>query len=186
MEQRIFPFVEWYFGMMKGMQSGTLVSVEEYLHTSYSPDCEYVDGKVLERNVGEYEHARMQTLLSAYLLSHEKEWEIRAVVEQRVQVKQHQFRVPDVCVILANAPKESAITHAPLLCVEILSPEDRMSEILERVSDYLAFGVRYVWVLDPRTRRAHIYRSDGVHEMKDGILWTSDPEILVPLDQLFD
>jgi Uma2 family endonuclease len=61
-----------------------------------------------------------------------------------------------------------------------------MSEILERVSDYLAFGVRYVWVLDPRTRRAHIYRSGGVHEMKEGMLWTPDPEILVPLDQLFD
>ena len=83
-------------------------------------------------------------------------------------------------------PPEQVFIRPPLLCVEILSPEDRMSEILERVSDYLAFGVRYVWVLDPRTRRAHIYRSDGVHEMKDGILWTSDPEILVPLDQLFD
>ena len=172
--------------MMKGMQTGTLVSVEEYLQTSYSPDCEYLEGKVLERNVGEYEHARLQTRLGAYLLNHEREWGVRAVVEQRVQVKERQFRVPDVCVILADAPKESIITHSPLLCVEILSPEDRMSEILERVSDYLAFGVRYVWVLDPRTRRAHIYRSDGVHEMKDGMLWTSDPHIQVPLDQLFD
>ena len=61
-----------------------------------------------------------------------------------------------------------------------------MSEILERVSDYVALGVRYVWILDPRTRCAHIYRSDGVHEMKDGMLWTCDPEMLVPLDQLFD
>jgi Uma2 family endonuclease len=68
-----------------------------------------------------------------------------------VQVKEYRFRVPDVCVIFAEAPKESILTHPPLLCIEILSPEDRMSEILERVKDYLAFGVRYVWVLDPRT-----------------------------------
>jgi Uma2 family endonuclease len=183
---RISCYAELYFGMMKGMQSGTLVSVEEYLHSSYSPDCEYLEGKVLERNVGEYEHARLQTRLGAYLVNHEKEWGIRAVVEQRVQVKEYRFRVPDVCVIFAEAPKESILTRPPMLCIEILSPEDRMSEILEGVSDYLAFGVRYVWVLDPRTRRAHIYRSDGVHEMKDGMLWTSAPDILVPLDRLFD
>jgi Uma2 family endonuclease len=128
----------------------------------------------------------MQTRLGAFLLSHEREWGIRAVVEQRVQVKEHQFRVPDVCVILASAPIESIITHPPLLCVEILSPEDRMSEMLVKVNDYLAFGIRYVWVLDPLTRRAQIYDASGVHDMKDGMLWTSDPEILVPLDQLFD
>ena len=171
---------------MKGMQTGTLVSVEEYLHTSYSPDCEYLEGRILERNLGEYEHARLQTLLGAYLLNHEKQWGIRAVVEQRVQVTKQRFRVPDVCVILGDAPRESIVTHPPLLCIEVLSPEDRMSEILERVSDYVAFGVRYVWVLDPFTRRAHIYSNDGVHEMKDGRLWTSDPEILVPLNELFD
>ena len=56
----------------------------------------------------------------------------------------------------------------------------------ERVDDYLTFGVRYVWVLDPLGRRAHIYDSAGVHDLKDGMLRTSDPEILVPFDQLFD
>jgi hypothetical protein len=61
-----------------------------------------------------------------------------------------------------------------------------MSEMLERVNDYLAFGVRYVWVLDPHTHRALIYDAVGVHEVKDGMLWTSDPKILVPLAELFD
>jgi len=51
---------------------------------------------------------------------------IRVVVEQRVQVKQTRFRVPDVCVLFAEAPTESIITHPPFLCVEILSKEDRM------------------------------------------------------------
>jgi Uma2 family endonuclease len=171
---------------MRGMQSGTLVPVEEYLHTSYSPDCEYVDGMILDRNLGEWEHARLQSLACKYLVIREEQWGIRAVVEQRVQVKKNRFRVPDVCVVLANAPVESIITHPPLLCIEVLSKEDRMSDLLERVNDYLTFGVRYVWVLDPRSRRAHIYNSEGVHELKDGMLWTSDPEILVPLDQLFD
>jgi len=41
------------------------------------------------------------------------------------------------------------------------------------VDEYLAFGVRYVWILDPRTRRAQIYDPGGVHEVKGGMLWTS-------------
>jgi hypothetical protein len=61
-----------------------------------------------------------------------------------------------------------------------------MSEMLERICDCLAFGVPYVWVLEPRTHRALIYDASGVHEVKYGILWTSDPEILVPLAELFD
>jgi Uma2 family endonuclease len=99
--------------MMNARPSGARVSVEEYLHSSYTPDCEYLEGRVLERNVGEYEHARLQTRLGAYLVNHEKEWGIRAVVEQRVRVEEYRFRVPDVCVIFAQAPKESILTHPP-------------------------------------------------------------------------
>jgi Uma2 family endonuclease len=172
--------------MMKGMQTGTLVSVDEYLHTSYSPDCEYVEGRILERNVGEQDHGNLQMSLSAYLFNRRHEWGIRVNPEQRVQVRTDRFRVPDICVVAGKRPAEQIFINPPFLCIEILSPEDRMSEILERVRDYVTFGVRYAWVLDPRTRSAHIYDSDGVHDMKDGMLWTSDPDILVPLDQLFD
>src|SRR5205823_5992688 len=125
------------------------------------------------------------TLLSNHLFNREKQWQIRVVVEQRVQIRQTRFRVPDICVIDADAPVESVIVHPPFLCIEILSKDDRMTEMLERVNDYLAFGVRFVWVLDPRTHRALIYDAAGVHEVKDGMLWTSDPEILVPLAELF-
>ncbi len=172
--------------MMIGMQSGTLVSVEEYLNTSYSPDCEYVEGKILERNLGEFDHSRLQTLLTGYLLNREKEWGILAVTEQRVQVKRDRFRVPDICVLAGGLPSEQIFTRPPFLCIEILSKEDRMTDVLVKVDEYLAFGVRYVWILDPRTRRAQIYDPGGVHEVKDGMLWTLEPEILVPLDRLFD
>ena len=61
-----------------------------------------------------------------------------------------------------------------------------MTDLLGKVDDYLTFGVRYVWILDPRTRRAQVYDASGVHETRDGMLWTLDPEILVPLAELFD
>jgi Uma2 family endonuclease len=123
---------------------------------------------------------------SAWLVGIEKPLRIRTAVEQRVQVKRERFRIPDLCLAGAAEPVEAIVSRPPFLCVEILSREDRMSEMLERVDDYLNFGVRYVWLIDPRRRWAQVYEGASVHEMKNGMLWTAGPDILVPFDQLFD
>jgi Uma2 family endonuclease len=161
----------------------TLVPLSEYLETSYRPDCDYLDGELLERNVGEWDHSRLQMLLSGFFLSREKQWGILVVVEQRVQVKARRFRVPDI-LVLTGPPTGPIIKEPPFLCIEILSPSDRMAEMQERIDDYLDFGVRYVWLINPRKRRAFIYTSEGVQEVKDGILYTANPDIRVTLSEL--
>ena len=110
-------------------QTGALMSVNDYLSTSFRPDCEYVDGVIVERNLGEWEHSRLQTALVVYLVSRKKHWGIHAVVEQRVQVKPNRFRVPDICVVAGPEPQEPILTRPPFLCIEILSKDDRMSEM---------------------------------------------------------
>ena len=45
------------------MATGTVISVSEYLSTMYRPDCDYVDGEVQERNLGEYDHGKIQLFL---------------------------------------------------------------------------------------------------------------------------
>jgi len=55
----------------------------------------------------------------------------------------------------------------------------------DRIDDYLKFGVRYVWVINPRSRRAWVHTSEGIHEAKDGILRTENPAFEVPLLELF-
>jgi Uma2 family endonuclease len=166
------------------MSTAATVLLEEYLQTSYRPDCEYVDGELLERNVGEWDHSRLQGLLYRYLGNREKEWGILVVPEQRVQVKARRFRVPDITVLTGQAPTGGTITDPPFLCIEVLSPEDRMQQMQERIDDYLTFGVRYVWLIHPGTRRAFVYTAEGVREVKDGLLSTSDPDIRVPLSEL--
>ena len=167
------------------MAAGTQISVSEYVSTSYRPDCDYVDGEVLERNVGEHDHGRLQAILLAYFFNREKQWSVHVVPEQRVQVSPTRFRVPDVCVLAGGKPSEQILTKPPMLCIEILSPEDTMSRTLDRVNDFLTFGVSHVWVLDPRTKRAYDYTSAGMREAKDGVLHTDDPQITVPLAELF-
>ncbi|REJ89274.1 MAG: Uma2 family endonuclease [Planctomycetota bacterium] len=48
----------------------------------------------------------------------------------------------------------------PDLAVEVLSPTDVWKEVIEKVSEYLAAGVREVWVVDPELRNVQIFRPD--------------------------
>jgi Uma2 family endonuclease len=167
------------------MASATLISVNEYLSTSYRPDCDYVDGELMERNVGEWDHSRLQGLLYGFLLGLESGLGILAVPEQRVQVKPTRYRVPDLCVVSTSAPREQILTHPPLLYIEILSKDDTMTAMYERIGDYLEFGVQCVWVVDPRTRRGWIFTSEGMREAAGGVLEIADPAIRVRLADLF-
>ncbi len=168
------------------MAAATQISVTEYLNTTYRPDRDYVDGEVKQRNLGEYEHARPQMRLILFLGNREKEWHIRVVPEQRVQVKPTRFRIPDICVVLESSPVESIFRQPPFLCIEILSKDDSFKSIVERLDDYLAMGVPHVWVIDPGTHRGYRYTSEGFLEAKDGILRAVNPDIAVPLSALFD
>jgi Putative restriction endonuclease len=88
------------------MATSTSISIAEYLSTSYRPDCDYVDGEVQERNLGEYDHGKVQLVLGVLFYGKRKEWQVRVVTETRVQVKESRFRVPDVCVLAGVAPTE--------------------------------------------------------------------------------
>ena len=167
------------------MASRTLVSVEEYLRTSYRPDCDYVEGEVLERNVGELDHSDSQGRIYAYFLNRSKHLRVYPLVEQRVQVSATRFRIPDVSIVLGPRPAGQILMSPPFIAIEILSKDDRMGQMQERIDDYLKFGIRYVWVIDPGTRRAWIYTQEGSHEAKDGILRTDGPALELPLPEIF-
>src|ERR1044071_9455982 len=152
------------------MASRTLISVEEYLRTSYRPDCDYVDGEVLERNIGEKSHAKLQKAILSHLSAREKELGIWVIQEQRVQVSAKRFRIPDICVTLGE-PNEEILRKPPFIRIEILSPEDRWSRIEQRLDDYLAMGVPYAWVLDPATKSAYTATpSERTQQVTTGVL----------------
>jgi len=126
-----------------------LTSVEEYLSTSYTPDVDYVDGRLEERNVGTKPHGKMTFRIAKLLESHG----LAAFIETRLRINATRFRVPDVCAYLVE-PDEDVFTKPPLLCVEVLSSEDRLSKVVALAKEYLAMGVPVVWVIDPVGRQA--------------------------------
>jgi hypothetical protein len=98
------------------MATSAFISVAEYLNTSYRPDCDYVDGEVLERDFGEHEHARLQSAILIWFGNRQRDWNIVAVVDQRVQVSARRFRIPDVCVLSRDQPLEPIVRVAPIVC----------------------------------------------------------------------
>jgi Uma2 family endonuclease len=152
------------------MATQTQLSISEYLETSYRPDREYIDGELRERNVGKWEHARLQMVLGAWFYNHESEWHITGSTEQRTKVAGKRVRIPDL-VILKAGRQPDVLVDPPLLIIEILSPDDTYSDTEERAADYQRMGVETVWIIDPQTRTGR---------MCVGSSWTSAMRLEVP------
>jgi Uma2 family endonuclease len=146
--------------------STTIVPIAHYLHETWQPDREYVDGEVLERSMGEKDHAAWQAALLRVLSAWRQSANIKVFAELRLQIAPTRFRVPDILVIDRNAADEQIITHPPLLCVEILSPEDRIGRMEARIQEYLDFGIRAVWLIDPQTRTAYQCAGGSIRDWK--------------------
>ena len=166
------------------MATAVLVPLSEYLETTYEPDCEWVRGEVRERSVPQLSHASVQGSLTAFFTFHRKKLGVRVYPELRLQVDAEHVRVPDVMVMRDSDPVDEIVVVAPLLCIEVLSPEDRMSDVQEKVDEYLDMGVASVWVIDPRRRKAFQTDVRSLQPVEE--LTVPDTRIAVPLKDIFE
>ncbi len=164
------------------MSVGTLISVEEYLHTSYDPDVEYVDGVLVERNVGDWLHSLIQRNLIVALST--KYPIIYAVPELRSKTAETRYRLPDVCVLLA-APETKYLLDAAFLAVEILSEDDSMTKMMEKLEEYERKGVANIWVIDPRLGKMSVYSGGDLHEVKEDVIATGEPRLELTREEIF-
>ena len=167
------------------MATTVLVSVEEYLATSYRPDCDYVEGIVEERHVGQREHSSLQESLLAWFRARRRLLGLRAFPAQRLQVKPGRYRIPDISIVLPPSHKEPIFTAPPSIAIEILSPDDTLTKLQERLDDYLAFGVANVWVIDPGKRRGWNITRAGHLEALDGVLRSASGNVAMPIAEVF-
>lgn len=166
------------------MAAAQQISVQEYLKTVYRPDCDYVDGIIEDRNLGERDHSWIQAYLVTFFGSKFRETGIAALPEWRFQVRPTRFRIPDV-VVTRGKPEEQILTRSPLLCIEILSPEDTVSRTNTRVQEYLEVGTPVVWVIDPEEKIVWIYRKTGMEEVTEGVLRVDGTDLEVPVAEIF-
>jgi Uma2 family endonuclease len=137
------------------MATPTFIPIAEYLTANYRPDREYIDGRIVERNLGRLPHSRTQALLAGLLGRHEQEWGMVGLMGPRVQVSPDRIRVPDY-VLVRPGPQPDVLEDPPLLIVEIRSPEDTRMDCLARVEEYSALGVGCTWIIDPWAKTAWV------------------------------
>jgi Uma2 family endonuclease len=168
------------------MSVETLTSVEEYLQTSYSPDREYRDGVVLERNMGKESHSDLQTALAQYIRYRRKQWNIQVYVELRIQAREGWYPIPDVCVYLLPKPEGQVPDKPPFLWIEILSDDDKMTEVWDKAKNAIACGTPYVWIVDPDTFESELWTAKGKTWITDGTLRLPDSPIVIPLAEALE
>src|ERR1035441_2139243 len=161
------------------------MSQEQYLRTIFHPDCDFVDGRIEERNVGELEHSRVQKMLLRIFLNHEAQWRVEVLPECRMQVAPSRFRVPDVMVLRSGQKVNRIVREAPLICIEVMSPEDTWKRLRGVLGDYLTMGVENIWAFDPETRTAHRFDAGGMHVVMDPELVVTGTNIRVDVAEMF-
>jgi len=167
------------------VSTGTLITVEDYLNTSFSPDCHYVGGTLVERNMGEKEHGRIQRALIRYLAKYRGAG-LEAWPEQRIQITPDHYRAVDVC-ITQGEPEGQIFVDPPLVCIEILSRKDTLDQLQDVIDDYAILGVPYCWIVNPWKRAAYVGSPGGFEKVPDRIFRTiaPHPELVIPVDELY-
>ena len=161
------------------MSSAALVSVEEYLRRTEKPYCEYIDGVLYAKAMPTKSHGLIQFLLILLL----RKRGLEALPEVTVRLNESKFLIPDV--VAAPVIESPYPTKPVLLCVEILSPDDRVGAMLAKCEQYHAWGVPFCWVVDPEKQTAWQYHAGGEPERveKDGALRAG--EVNIPMPELF-
>jgi Uma2 family endonuclease len=165
------------------MSTKTLMTVEEYLHTSFEDgDCEFVDGEIVAKNMGEFGHGSVQARIIELLRALRKALGLQVVAEIRIRISSSRYRVPDIGVWLPGDVGGPIPITPPFLIIEVLSPDDRMSRVKIKIDEYLSIGVEWIWLVDPDDHTAICYSQGNPAGSECDVLRTENPKIEIPLE----
>ncbi len=137
------------------MGTKAALSVEQYLHTSFPDlDMEYRDGEVVERSLPTYLHGKTQFLILAFFGALRKTLSLYVCAETRMRLRAGLYLIPDVAVFHPDEPGEVP-DFPPLIAIEILSLDDRLAAVRDKLEEYRAWGVVHVWLVDPYSKRMY-------------------------------
>jgi Uma2 family endonuclease len=166
----------------------TQVSLEEYLHTSYEPDMEYVDGALVGRNVGTQLHGLLQLYLGIYLNQFRKTHQITVFPETRLfMANTGRHRIPDIMVLEHPYRKGRVVTDVPAIVIEIKSPDDSFDEVIDKCLEYAELGVPNIVVLDPDHKRQYVFAGEALRIVTSIVLVLpkSGGSLPFPVNDLF-
>ncbi len=129
--------------------------------------CELVAGEIIMKSPTGWLHGGVERRFGQYVGGFVDAHQLGQVLVGEVGI--YTRRNPDtvrgadvICISherLAQVTSKSYLDVAPELVVEVMSPDDRRSEVKQKLREYFAIGVRLVWVADPADHTVSVYRS---------------------------
>ena len=180
------------------LKEKTLVTGEELFAMGDVGPCELVEGVIVKMSPTGEPHGIVEGKFYSTLAEFVRKKKLGrvSVGEVGIYVKRNPdtVRGADVVFIsnerIAQRGASGFVDVAPDLVVEILSPDDRMSEMMKKLGEYFSIGVRLVWVADPETETVYAYRSlTEVRQFKNTDKLADDsilPGFSVAISELFE
>lgn len=155
---------------MSTVATKTRITPADLLKMPDGKDYELVDGELVERNMG-WNSSRIGGELYFFLRAHNQQtpqgWVVPADASyQCFPDAPGKVRKPDVSFVRFErlSPQHEPTGHCPIapdLAAEVVSPNDLYEEVEEKVVEYVAAGVKLVWVINPAKRSVRVHRADG-------------------------
>ena len=143
------------------MGTKAALSVEEYLHTSFPDlDKEYRDGRLVERTLPDYLHSKTQRLLIVFFALLKRNLPLFVCPEVRLKIRPSRYLIPDISIFHGVEPTARVPDHPPLIAIEILSPDDRLAAVSEKLAEYRKWGVQHAWLVYPHSKRMYTWNAE--------------------------
>lgn len=158
---------------------------------------ELVKGEIVYMSPTGFWHGSVESRISRALSNFVSAQELGTVFSGEVgiytQRKPDTIRATDIGFIsrarMAKVKSKSYLDVAPELVVEVLSPDDRWNDLMDKLDEYFTIGVNLVWVADPRRQQVYVYRSvtDVQRLLAEDTLTGGEvlPGFSVPVAELF-
>lgn len=146
------------------------------------PEPEYLDGELWERHLGGIPHSGRQGNLLAVFRDFGRHTPLRAFPELHLGISPGRYRIADIAVFI-DEPVQDIPTEPPLITIEIISPDDSLTQIRSKSKEYLSWEVKHVWLVDPQSRTLSVY-DNGIIDVAEFRL----PEfgLVITPEQVFD
>lgn len=142
----------------------TQIRAEDYLRMTFEHDAEFVHGEIVERSMPDEIHSALQFLILLRFGALIQSFPLYPRPELRMQVAPGVFRIPDIALFEGSHPMPVP-ESPPLAIVEIVSPDDRHLDLMQKLEEYRQWGVQHIWVVNPITRKFSIYSELGLQNV---------------------
>lgn len=146
------------------------IPFERFLDISTNPNLELVDGVTVERMAANLKHERLFVWLVTMLNLYVNTRDLGIVLGSRTAVEISEFggRLPDILFVRRDrmgVVQERAVYGAPDLVIELVSPNDRPSDVISLETDYRSVGVSEIVFINQSKRSVVVLRKrDGRYE----------------------